>query len=71
MLNLKTLFLTTIILELLNVGESYITTIDAREEECFFERGPKLSKLELYKSLIVLATFFILFCSLIKHRFDV
>lgn len=61
MLNLKTLFLTTIILELLHLGESYITTIDAREEECFFERGPKLSEFEFFKSVIILVTFFILF----------
>lgn len=62
MLNIKTLFLTTILVELLHSGESYITTIDAREEECFFERGPKLSELEFFESLIVTATFFNSFC---------
>lgn len=69
MLNLKTLFWTTILLELLHLGESYITTIDAREEECFFERGPKLSELELWFNVVVdgfsnVFFFFILFCSL-------
>lgn len=44
MLNLKNLFLVTILLELLRFGEAYIITVDAREEECFFERGPKMSK---------------------------
>lgn len=44
MLTLKSLFLTTILLKLIQLGESYIITIDARAQDCFHERGPKMSK---------------------------
>lgn len=44
MLTLKSVFLTTILLKLIQFGESYIITIDARAQECFHERGPKMSK---------------------------
>lgn len=49
MLNLRIIFLTTILLELLRLGESYIITVDSREEECFFERGPKMSKFSIFQ----------------------
>lgn len=45
MLTFKSIFLTTILLELLRLGESYIITVDARASDCFYERGPKMSKI--------------------------
>lgn len=44
MLTLKTIFLTTILLKLLRLSEAYMITIDARAQDCFYERGPKMSK---------------------------
>lgn len=44
MLTLKSVFLATILLKLLHLSESYIITIDARAQDCFFEKGPKMSK---------------------------
>ena len=44
MLTFKSVFLATILLKLLHLSESYIITIDARAQDCFFEKGPKMSK---------------------------
>lgn len=44
MLSLKCAFFTTILLKLLHISESYMITIDARAQDCFYERGPKMSK---------------------------
>lgn len=47
MIKLKILFLTTLLLELVHFGQSYIITVDARAQECFHERvdaGTKMSK---------------------------
>lgn len=43
MLTFKSIFLTTILLKLLHFSESYMITIDARAQDCFYERGPKMS----------------------------
>lgn len=48
MLTLKSLFLTTVLLKLIQFGESYIITIDARAQDCFYEHGPKMSKLIVF-----------------------
>lgn len=44
MLSFKSVFLTTILLKLLRLSEAYIITIDARAQDCFHEKGPKMSK---------------------------
>lgn len=44
MFTFKSVFLATILLKLVQFGESYIITIDARAQDCFYEHGPKMSK---------------------------
>lgn len=49
MLTFKIVFVTTILLKLFRISESYITTVDARAKDCYYERGPKMSKLMKYQ----------------------
>lgn len=49
MLKFKIVFLTAILLKLFRLSESYITTVDARAKDCYYERGPKMSKLMIYQ----------------------
>lgn len=43
MLGVKAAVLGAILLELLHITQAYITTIDAQAQDCFHERGPKMS----------------------------
>lgn len=43
MLHFKVAVLGTFLLELLHLSQAFITTIDAQSQDCFFERGPKMS----------------------------
>lgn len=43
MLRVKVAILGAILLELFHISQAYITTIDAQAQDCYFERGPKMS----------------------------
>lgn len=59
MLTLKSIFLSTILLKLIQFSESYIITIDARAQDCFHERGPKMSKSKSKVALFYLHLLFV------------